>query len=87
MQLQAKLDPGSSVYEEPQPGFYNMHDVRVLGSSKADGGYYLKEKWPLWPRSDRKELEEFIHYKQVVPLPLWLKAGNGVSMLMCGSYS
>jgi len=81
-QLQAKLDPGASVYDEPRPGFYNMHDVRVLASAQADGGYYLKEKWPLWPRKDAKALQEFIHYKQVVALPLWLSIGNWVSLFL-----
>jgi hypothetical protein len=81
-QVQASLDTGCSIYDQPQPGFYNMHDVRILASSKADGGYYLKEKWPLWPRSDSKEFDKFIHYQQVVPLPLWLQIGNWLSMLI-----
>ena len=66
----------SSVYDEPVKGYFNMHDVRRLASSEANGGYYLNHPWPLWPRKDVQEFERFINYKQVVTLPAWLKIMN-----------
>ena len=70
-----------SIYDQPQQGYYNMHDVRRLGSKEADGGYFMKHQWPLWPRKDSAEFNRFINYKQVVPLPMELRILNKVSLM------
>jgi hypothetical protein len=72
---------GGEIFKSPQPGYYNMHDVRLLASAKADDGYYYRHKWPLWPMKDKKELEEFIRLKQVVKIPNHLKWMNRLSLL------
>ena len=77
--VQLSYDPKKSVYGESKSGFYNMHDVRQLAGPAANGGYFLKNKWPLWPKGDKEAFEKFIRYKQVVSLPLYLRVINGVS--------
>lgn len=86
--LSAQVEAGSSFYVEPRPGFYNVHDVRVLGSCEADGGRFLNEKWPLWAKDDSpEEFDKFIHYQQVVALPEWLKTGNLISGIAWGGFA
>ena len=73
---QVSFVPGSVDDCADHPDYYNMHDVRLIGSVQATGGYYLTHKWPLWPKSDAATFEKFVNYKQVVDLPLWLKVVN-----------
>ncbi len=74
------FDPAKSVYDSGQEGYYNMHDIKVLFSKKADHGYFMKHKWPLWPKTDKADFEKFIRYRQVFPIPLHLRIMNIISM-------
>ncbi len=73
-----------SVFDKPKRGgneYYNLHDVRVLGSSCADGGYFLSHNWPLFPKKDKDVFERFINYHQIVPLPPYLLALNWLCLM------
>lgn len=61
--------------------FYNMHDVRRLAGPEANNSYYMKHPWPLWPKEDSEQFEKFINYKQVIPLPPYLKILNRISFV------
>ncbi len=78
---QLSINPVVSVYECKDPNFYNMHDSRRLASSQADGAYYMKHPWPLWPKTDTADFQKFINFKQVIPLPLRLKIMLWVSSI------
>src|SRR5204863_1216769 len=56
-----------------------LHDVRQLADSKANNGYFLTHDWPLWPKKDSDQYRDFINYKQVVVLPVYLRILNVVS--------
>jgi len=58
--------------------FFNAHDVRRLAMKEADGGYYLKHSWPLWPKKDAESFQKFINYHQVVPIPESLVIMNAI---------
>ena len=78
--------PNSSVYESKDASCYNMHDVRRLAGPEADGGHFLKERWPLWPKTDSAAFERFINYKQVIAVPFRLRVMNCVSALAWLAY-
>lgn len=73
--------PNTSVYESKVENCYNMHDVRRLAGPEANGGRFLKERWPLWPKADTAEFTRFINYQQVVAVPLRLRIMNYISAL------
>ena len=65
-----------------QDGSINTVDIRVLFGAAGKGGYFKDHTWPLWPASDRKELEEFLNFKQIMPIPFRLQMINSVSTIL-----
>ena len=59
-----------------------MHDIRQLFGPQAKGGFYLKNPWPLWPRTDRADFEKFIRFKQVLSGHEWLTFFNKFSLIV-----
>ncbi len=68
------------------PDYYNMHDVRALFDPKTPRAYYLEHPWPLWPKTNSKEFEEFINFKQVVKPSPQLQLLNKLSLTAAGAY-
>jgi len=79
LSIKSGASGGKSIYDSYQPGYYNMHDIRRLTSSEANGGYFLDHDWPLWPKTDSEEFEKFINFKQVVKLPAYIRILNFIS--------
>jgi hypothetical protein len=50
-------------------GFYNQNDIFKLFSEEAGDGRYKKWGWPRWPLDRKVELEQFLSFKQVGPVP------------------
>jgi len=65
-----------------QDGSINMVDIRVLFGAAGKGGYFKDHTWPLWPASDREELEKFLNFKQIMPIPFRLQIINSVSAIL-----
>ena len=65
-----------------QDGSINTVDIRVLFGAAGKGGYFKDHTWPLWPASDRKELEKFLNFKQIMPIPFRLQMINSVSTIL-----
>jgi len=78
---QLTYSPSRPVDASLVPGYYNMHDIRLLFSDEADNGYYMTHDWPLWPIEDSEEFEKFINYKQVVSIPPRLRQINRVGAI------
>ena len=68
------------------PAYYNMHDVRAMFDPKTPKGYYMEHPWPLWPKADKKEFDEFINFKQIVKPSAWLQFINKISLTAAGAY-
>ena len=60
----------------------NMVDIRVIFGAAGKGGYFKGHTWPFWPASDREELEKFLNFKQIMPIPLRLQIINSVSAIL-----
>ena len=69
-----------------QDGSINMVDIRVLFGAAGKGGYFKDHTWPLWPASDREELEKFLNFKQIMPIPFRLQMINSVSAILWIGY-
>ena len=67
-------------------GSINMIDIRVLFGAAGKGGYFKDHTWPLWPASDREELEKFLNFKQIMPIPFRLQIINNVSAILWIGY-
>lgn len=83
------FDVKKDVYALQEGGkYYNMHDIRRLFAPEVPKGYYMYHSWPLWPvNDDVTTLEKFLQYRQVLPLPFYLKFFNYVSMVLWGIYA
>ena len=69
-----------------QDGSINMVDIRVLFGAAGKGGYFKDHTWPLWPASDQEELEKFLNFKQIMPIPFRLQMINSVSAILWIGY-
>lgn len=69
-----------------QDGSINMVDIRVLFGAAGKGGYFKDHTWPLWPASDREELEKFLKFKQIMPISFRLQMINSVSAILWIGY-
>ena len=64
----------------------NMVDIRAVFGAAGKGGYFKDHTWPLWPASDREELEKFLNFKQIMPIPFRLQMINSVSAILWIGY-
>ena len=69
-----------------QDGSINMVDIRAIFGAGGKGGYFKDHTWPLWPASDREELEKFLNFKQIMPIPFRLQIINSVSAILWIGY-
>jgi len=70
--------PELPALSSPVKGYFNVHDIRKIFSQETEAGYYLTEDWPLWPETDRAELEKFLSYKQIIKIPKSMRMINAV---------
>ena len=69
-----------------QDGSINMVDIRAIFGAGGKGGYFKDHTWPLWPANDREDLEKFLNFKQIMPIPLRLQIINSVSAILWIGY-
>ena len=75
-----KRSHGGPVYEED--GTINTVDIRVLFGAAGKGGYFKDHPWPLWPAGDGEQLEKFLNFEQIMPVPLRLQVINSLSAIL-----
>jgi len=64
----------------------NIVDIRAIFGAVGKGGYFKGHTWPFWPASDREELEKFLNFKQIMPIPFRLQIINSVSAILWIGY-
>ena len=64
----------------------NIVDIRAIFGAAGKGGYFKGHTWPFWPASDREELEKFLNFKQIMPIPFRLQIINSVSAILWIGY-
>ena len=69
-----------------QDGSINMVDIRAIFGAGGKGGYFKDHTWPLWPANDREDLEKFLNFKQIMPIPFRLQIINSVSAILWIGY-
>ena len=79
-----KRSHGGPVYEAD--GTINMVDIRVLFGAAGKGGYFKDHPWPLWPAGDGEQLEKFLNFEQIMPVPLRLQVINSLSAILWVAY-